>query len=115
MTSRRGIIGGRRPQELSHNSLVKCRSCSAEIADKAIVCYRCGTPTADHPPVAAPKPTRRISLAAVVTIAAIIVLGAWLIPMTRPGTPERIAAWVVAWIVILSAMTWIRRGRGQRR
>jgi hypothetical protein len=25
---------------------VKCRSCSAEIADKAIVCYRCGTPTA---------------------------------------------------------------------
>ena len=24
-----------------------CRSCSATIDDKAIVCYRCGTPTAD--------------------------------------------------------------------
>lgn len=26
-----------------------CRHCAAEIADKAIVCYRCGTPTADLP------------------------------------------------------------------
>jgi predicted nucleic acid-binding Zn ribbon protein len=24
---------------------VTCRSCGAQIADKAIVCYRCGTPT----------------------------------------------------------------------
>jgi hypothetical protein len=29
---------------------VTCRSCSAEIADKAIVCYRCGAPTADPAP-----------------------------------------------------------------
>jgi uncharacterized RDD family membrane protein YckC len=28
---------------------VTCRQCAAEIADKAIVCYRCGTPTADLP------------------------------------------------------------------
>ena len=26
-----------------------CRHCGIEIADKAIVCYRCGTPTADLP------------------------------------------------------------------
>jgi hypothetical protein len=26
---------------------VKCRSCGSEIAEKAIVCYRCGTPTAE--------------------------------------------------------------------
>ena len=30
---------------------MKCRKCSAEIAEKAIVCYRCGTPTADLPEV----------------------------------------------------------------
>lgn len=24
-----------------------CRTCGTEIADKAIVCYRCGTPTTD--------------------------------------------------------------------
>ena len=28
---------------------MKCRQCAAEIAEKAIVCYRCGTPTADLP------------------------------------------------------------------
>ena len=26
-----------------------CRSCGAEIADKAIVCYRCGASTAPEP------------------------------------------------------------------
>ena len=36
---------------------MECRNCGAEIADKAIVCYRCGTGTAD--PVRAPVPIRR--------------------------------------------------------
>jgi hypothetical protein len=38
---------------------VKCSTCSAEIADKAIVCYRCGTPTAIPEPIrrAAPPPS----------------------------------------------------------
>jgi hypothetical protein len=27
---------------------VTCRACGAEIADKAIVCYKCGTPTAEE-------------------------------------------------------------------
>lgn len=35
---------------------MKCRSCSAEIAEKAIVCYRCGAPTAIPEPVHRPKP-----------------------------------------------------------
>jgi zinc-ribbon domain len=26
---------------------MQCRNCGTEIADKAIVCYRCGTPTTD--------------------------------------------------------------------
>jgi hypothetical protein len=28
---------------------MKCRACGAEIAEKAIVCYRCGAPTAELP------------------------------------------------------------------
>lgn len=35
-----------------------CRSCSATIDDKAIVCYRCGTPTAD-PATLKPRPQAR--------------------------------------------------------
>jgi hypothetical protein len=34
-----------------------CRNCGTEIADKAIVCYRCGTATAD--PVRKPVEIRR--------------------------------------------------------
>ncbi|MDQ3211706.1 MAG: zinc ribbon domain-containing protein [Acidobacteriota bacterium] len=36
---------------------MQCRNCGTEIADKAIVCYRCGTGTTD--PVRSPAPIRR--------------------------------------------------------
>ena len=36
---------------------MQCRKCGTEIADKAIVCYRCGTATTD--PVRAPVDLRR--------------------------------------------------------
>jgi hypothetical protein len=35
---------------------MQCRSCGTEIADKAIVCYRCGAGTTD--PVRKPVPVR---------------------------------------------------------
>lgn len=35
---------------------MRCRSCGTEIADKAIVCYRCGAGTTD--PVRKPAPIR---------------------------------------------------------
>ena len=36
---------------------MQCRNCGTEIAEKAIICYRCGTATTD--PVRAPAPLRR--------------------------------------------------------
>jgi hypothetical protein len=36
---------------------MQCRKCGTEIADKAIVCYRCGTATSD--PVRTPAELRR--------------------------------------------------------
>jgi uncharacterized protein (TIGR03382 family) len=35
---------------------MQCRTCGTDIADKAIVCYRCGTATTD--PVRSPAPVR---------------------------------------------------------
>jgi uncharacterized membrane protein YvbJ len=32
---------------VGYNVGMQCRQCGAEIADKAIVCYRCGAPTTD--------------------------------------------------------------------
>jgi hypothetical protein len=53
---------------------VKCRNCSAEIAEKAIVCYRCGTPTADLAEVprhAPPAARGRFALIIVLVVVAV--------------------------------------------
>ena len=52
---------------------MKCASCSAEIADKAIVCYRCGTPTA-VPPVPGKAPVRRDRSRLIVLLGILVVL-----------------------------------------
>jgi hypothetical protein len=45
---------------------MRCRSCGTEIADKAIICYRCGTATveAKYKPYAGPPAASRLSLVA---------------------------------------------------
>jgi hypothetical protein len=50
---------------------MKCRSCSAEIAANALICYKCGTATAEPritPPSARPRRSR-------VSVVAIVLLG----------------------------------------
>jgi zinc-ribbon domain len=47
-----------------------CRNCGTEIADKAIVCYRCGTGTAD--PVRKPAEVRARGVPVVPLILAIL-------------------------------------------
>ena len=89
---------------------MKCRSCGLEIADKAIVCYRCGTPTADLP---APqlKVRGQPIWPAGLAILLIIGLGAWLIPQTPPGSPERWGEWIAEAVLLLVAALWLRRRR----
>ena len=53
---------------------MKCASCSAEIAEKAIVCYRCGTPTAiPAAPMRAPVKQGRGRLVVLLLILATLV------------------------------------------
>ena len=49
---------------------MKCRPCSAEIAANALICYKCGTATAEpRITAAAARPRRsRISIAALVLL-----------------------------------------------
>jgi hypothetical protein len=53
-----------------------CRNCGTEIADKAIVCYRCGTGTAE--PVRKPADVRpRRSAAVPVLVLVVLAVLAW--------------------------------------
>lgn len=58
---------------------MKCRSCGAEIAANALICYKCGTATAE-PKIQPPAKRRGLSRA---TITGVIVLGLALAALIR--------------------------------
>jgi hypothetical protein len=55
---------------------MQCRNCGAEIADKALICYRCGTATteAKYKPVPLRPRSRGRPLVIAVVIVALLVL-----------------------------------------
>jgi hypothetical protein len=92
---------------------MQCRNCGTEIADKAIVCYRCGMSTTD--PVRAPAPIRRrrsplLSLA----VAAILVLLALYMGQASrtaadPGRWQTIAGVLAGAAVVVVFLRLLRR------
>jgi hypothetical protein len=78
---------------------MKCRNCGTEIADKALICYRCGTATAEarYQPAAAKRPSSAGRwLIAIVVLIALFVLAWYLIATYRPGPQARnpTSSWV---------------------
>jgi uncharacterized membrane protein YvbJ len=55
---------------------MQCRNCGAEIADKALICYRCGTATTEARYQPAPIGRRRSSSTMLRTIVLVMVLAA---------------------------------------
>lgn len=85
---------------------MQCRQCGTEIADKAIVCYRCGTPTTD--PVRRPAQIRqpRGGLLSVVAFVVLLLLGLYLGMAGRsmgPG-PEATRLETIAGVLIAAAL-----------
>jgi hypothetical protein len=82
---------------------MQCRHCGTEIADKALICYRCGAATTDpvhKPPVATRGHRSRGSLAA--TVLALVLLVVLALYMGRAATGE--ASRAVTWIVVAVAV-----------
>ena len=84
---------------------MRCQSCGKEIADKAIICYRCGAPTVapERPP--APAPTSGVDprLTWGLLVALIFLLGALgLVTWREPTTTD--------WALLGGAFTVVEAG-----
>ena len=84
-----------------------CRNCGTEIADKALVCYRCGTATAE--PVLPGKTTPPSRGGGLIgpSVAALVllVIAALYMGTAASGEVPRIIGWVVAGVAAL-AVAW---------
>jgi hypothetical protein len=91
-----------------------CKHCGTEIADKALICYRCGNATTE--PRVAPPPARglarpRRSIAPIViSMVALVLAVAFAIRADDFGTPRSVA-WVVAAAFLIETVWLIVRRR----
>lgn len=92
---------------------MQCRQCGTEIADKAIVCYRCGTATTDPVRKAVPIKPRRSPLLSFVVAAVLLLAALYLGYATPPtGDVERwrtIAAVLAGVAVVVLVLRLVRR------
>jgi hypothetical protein len=94
---------------------MKCRQCGTEIADKAIVCYRCGTATTEAKFKAPPARTPWSSINLVSSALAVVFLALLALYMQRfvtveaPGTLRWMMVAIAAVIVALRAI--VRRAK----
>jgi len=69
---------------------MKCRNCGTEIADKALICFRCGEATTEprvKPPTEGSlfdRPRRRSPMTMVVAIVILVLLALWYFFSTAP-------------------------------
>ena len=72
-----------------------CRACGTEIADKAMICYRCGEPTVEpkFKPVV-PRRSSLLLLALSVVVFVLSVAGAVAVQFVSASETARLAVWV---------------------
>ena len=92
---------------------MQCRSCGTEIADKAIVCFRCGAGTTDPVRKAAPVRPRRSILPSLLSVAVLLIGALYMGQASRTAAdPERwqtIAAVLVGAAVVMLILRVVRR------
>lgn len=92
---------------------MRCRFCDTEIAEKALICYRCGRATTD-PKVAPPARPRGIPLPAALGVTAVAAGAAVGLPDVADGT-LLYAGWAGLATVATGALALWWGGRAGRR
>ena len=78
-----------------------CKHCSTEIADKALICYRCGNPTTEAK-FKPPEPRRTApSLVPSVLLVAIAVCLAGYLQLYGASDNARYAGWIAAALAVI--------------
>jgi ribosomal protein L40E len=84
---------------------VICRNCGTQIADKALICYRCGTATTE-PRVKPPEraPSRGSGIASLLALLVLVIAGLFM-GQAVEGTFPRDAGYLVAALAAI-ALAW---------
>ena len=91
-----------------------CRQCGTEIADKALICYKCGTATteAKYQPVATPRgASSRLGFVVSVVLLVLLVALAVYTGRTSDGEISKFLPWatVALAVAIVALRAWARR------
>jgi uncharacterized membrane protein YvbJ len=93
---------------------MQCRSCGAEIADKALICYKCGTATTEAKYQPAPLPasrTRSRLLPTVIAVALLVLVALYGERVSAAGSQQWVTYVAVAGAVIIIAIRAYARRR----
>ena len=92
---------------------MQCRNCDTTIADKALICYKCGTATneAKYQPAPLPKGASRSGLATVIALALLVVAALYLERVSAAGSPQWVTYLAVAAAVIIIGIRAYARRR----
>lgn len=92
---------------------MQCRQCGTEIADKAIVCFRCGAGTSDPVRKAVPVRRQRNPLVSAGAIVAVLLVAFYLWQASRtaanPELPQLAAGVALGAGVVVLLLTLLRR------
>jgi hypothetical protein len=94
---------------------MQCRACGTDIADNALICYRCGTATTE--PIFKPPPSRgrygSPSLLLLVTTLLLVVLVAVYLARMSTGSVPPAMGWAIAGVAaVLLLLRMMARRRG---
>jgi Flp pilus assembly protein TadB len=81
---------------------MRCKNCGTEIADKALICYRCGTATteAKYKPAAPPRRGSSSMLPSILALVVLVLLALFMGRLTTGEVP-RVLAWIIVAIAVV--------------
>jgi len=85
-----------------------CRNCRTEVADKALICYRCGMATEEpkfKPPAAGRRSPASSLVVSVLALVLLVLLALYMGP-TAEGEIPRLLRWAAAALAVVVIALW---------